>query len=101
MQARKSRISTLQKQTSVRSVAPFTDGSNRTFATSITKVGYGRTLMKTAARTVLCSEIHLSNNYLGLDEIAEERKEDYRDVRLLNRSRGYLGRKKLFMQTAI
>jgi hypothetical protein len=57
--------------------------------------------MRTAARTVVGSEIHLSNNYLGLDEVPEERKDDYRDVRFLNRSGGYLGRKKLFMQTAI
>jgi hypothetical protein len=67
----------------------------------IVDYNYGRTLMKTAARTVVGSEIHLANNYLGLDEIAEERKDDYRDVRFLNRSGGYLGRKKLFMQTAI
>jgi hypothetical protein len=60
-----------------------------------------KTAMRTAARTVVGSEIHLSNNYLGLDEVPEERKDDYRDVRFLNRSGGYLGRKKLFMQTAI
>jgi hypothetical protein len=59
-----------------------------------------KTVMNTAARSVVGAEINLSNNYMGLDEVEEERKKGYRSFRSLERTEGYLGRKRLFMLDA-
>jgi hypothetical protein len=56
----------------------------------------------TRGNSFISHPLLLSNNYIGLDEAEEEKKkEDYRSFRSLERTEDYLGRKKLFMQTAI
>lgn len=61
----------------------------------IVDYNYGRALkaaMRSAASTVVGGQVDLSNNYMGLDEVPEERKQDYANVRTLDRTRGYLER---------
>ena len=52
--------------------------------------------MREASETVVGEKLDLSGNYLGLDELPEERKADGMVIRRLEKTEGYLERQRWF-----
>lgn len=53
-------------------------------------------VMRRASSQSVGEELDLSHNYLGLGEVPESRREDYKELRRLDRAPGYLERKRWF-----
>jgi hypothetical protein len=53
-------------------------------------------VMRRASSQIVGEELDLSHNYLGLGEVPESRREDYKELRRLDRAPGYLERKRWF-----